>query len=99
MRYTSTRGRHINVSFEEAISSGYAPDGGLFVPVDAFNNQKKLIDHQVLEKWRSLKYLDLAYEVIRNFIDVEEICDDDLRRICALSFEEFDVSCSFCRYF
>ena len=34
MRYVSTRGESPSVGWEDAISSGYAPDGGLYVPVD-----------------------------------------------------------------
>jgi hypothetical protein len=33
MLYASTRGGCPSVGWEEAISSGYAPDGGLYVPV------------------------------------------------------------------
>ena len=32
MRYTSTRSKEVDCSFEEALTLGYAPDGGLFVP-------------------------------------------------------------------
>ena len=32
--YTSTRGGAAAVTWEEAIVSGYAPDGGLYVPAE-----------------------------------------------------------------
>lgn len=34
VRYTSTRGKHSDLSFEEVVLGGLANDKGLFVPVD-----------------------------------------------------------------
>jgi len=81
MKYTSTRNRSISCTFEEAICSGYAPDGGLFVP-----EELPKITSQMLKSWSSLSYPDLVCEVIRKFISVEEISDIELKQICINSF-------------
>lgn len=81
MKYTSTRNSSIVCAFEDAICSGYAPDGGLFVPCSI-----PKIDAQHLNSWSSLSYPDLAYQVMRMYISVEEIPDDDLKKICLDSF-------------
>jgi threonine synthase len=46
MRYTSTRDKSINASFEDALTSGYASDGGLFVP-----KQLPKITRATLRQW------------------------------------------------
>ena len=90
MRYTSTRDESINVRFEEAISSGYAPGGGLFVPLVKDGLSSKIMD---LEKWKDIEeYSDLAFEILRMFVDSSEICDEDLKDICSRSYDGFDVS-------
>lgn len=81
MKYKSTRSSSISCSFEEAICSGYAPDGGLFVP-----SMLPKIDSQMLENWSSLTYPDLAWNVMRMFISSEEISDEELKQICHKSF-------------
>jgi threonine synthase len=81
MKYTSTRNSNISCSFEDAICSGYAPDGGLFVPC-----KLPRIDTQTLKSWSSLSYPNLAYEVMRMFISPDEISDLNLKKICHDSF-------------
>jgi len=81
MRYTSTRDASISCTFEEAICSGYAPDGGLFVPATI-----PKIDAKVLRSWDGLSYPQLASTVIRMFISSEEVSDSDLQIICDKSF-------------
>jgi threonine synthase len=85
MKYTSTRSASIITTFEDAIFSGYAPDGGLYVPIEL-----PIIGTDELQKWSSLGYVHLAYEIFRYFIDEEEISNGCLREICSSSFEGFD---------
>lgn len=82
MKYTSTRDSSIGVTFEEALCTGYAPGGGLFVPKD-FPTR---ISERTLEEWKDLKFYQLAQEVIRKFISSDEISDKELERICLQSF-------------
>ncbi len=81
MKYTSTRDASISCTFEEAICTGYAPGGGLFIPENLPE-----ITPQMLKSWSSLSYPDLVFEVIRKFISQEEISDVELKQICFNSF-------------
>lgn len=82
MRYTSTRDSSISCSFEEALCSGYAPDGGLFVP-----EQLPTIGITILQEWSLLtKVSDLAFNVLRHFIAPQEISDEELKCICQESY-------------
>lgn len=85
MKFVSTRDNSIVRSFEEAICSGYAPNGGLFVP-----QKLPKIDSNTLNVWSTLAYPKLASSVLRLFIDPHEIPDKDLERICVQSFSEFE---------
>ena len=85
MKYTSTRSASIVTSFEEVICSGYAADGGLFVPT-----QMPVISHEELKHWATLGYVDLAYEIFRRFIAEEEVPDLKLREVCDAAFVGFD---------
>ena len=42
-----------------------------------------------LEEWAGLPYADLAFEVLRLYIPVEEIPDADLRRLVTKSYATF----------
>ena len=81
MKFKSTRDSFLRCTFEEAICSGYAPDGGLFVP-----EELPQIDKIMLKRWSTLTFPSLAMKIIRLFIDAEEIPDVELERICEDSF-------------
>lgn len=83
MRYTSTRNTSTTVTytFEEAITSGYAPDGGLFVPTHLPS-----IDAATLQSWSKFTFPQLAHSILRLFVSPEEINDDDLNCICNASY-------------
>ncbi|MES2207843.1 MAG: threonine synthase [Pseudomonadota bacterium] len=72
MHYVSTRGGMEPLSFSEVVLNGLAPDGGLAVP-DHYPH----IDFDTLEQWRKLSYAELAFEIMRLFID--DIPEDDLK--------------------
>ncbi|HRK97674.1 MAG TPA: threonine synthase [Alphaproteobacteria bacterium] len=78
MRYISTRGQATESSFIQALLSGLASDGGLFVPVfwpflDDINS-----DHT---------YSDIALKVLSPFI-AKEIPEDDLKKIIADTYNQ-----------
>jgi threonine synthase len=75
VRYVSTRGDATERRFCEILLEGLAPDGGLYMPVSY-----PQVDAPALERWRALPYADLAFEILRLFID--DIPADDLRAIC-----------------
>jgi threonine synthase len=61
MRYVSTRGQCDPLSFTEAVATGLAPDGGLFVP-----EEMPSIAH-LLEGWKGLTYAELCLEFFKLF--------------------------------
>ena len=60
-------------SFEEVLFSGYASDGGLFMPENI-----PVVDKTTLERWKALSYLELTKEVMSLYIPPEEITTQDL---------------------
>lgn len=102
MRYKSTRGGGggdggsdvVDYSFEQALFSGYAPDGGLFVPTSLpslFNNESSSSGRL----WSQMSFAQLAYDILRKFISSTEIGNEDLQYICERSFsvDVFDDEC------
>lgn len=82
--YKSTRSSSITSTFSSALTSGYAPDGGLFVP-----NLIPRFSEAELEGMKGLQFDDLAYAVLRPFVPAGEIPDDDLKGIIASAFSLF----------
>ena len=84
MKYISTRGATDRKTFGEVLLMGLAPDGGLMLP-----EHYPQIDRATLDKWRSLAYADLAFEIMRLF--ATDIPEDDLRAIinCTYTAEAF----------
>ncbi len=88
VRYVSTRGDFDSsslktYSFEEALRRGYAPDGGLFVPERDFDP----IPPALLLSWiqdddAPVRFAEVAFCVLRRFVDDAELADIDLRAIC-----------------
>ena len=74
MKYISTRGATDRKTFGEVLLMGLAPDGGLMLP-----EHYPQIDRATLDKWRSLAYADLAFEIMRLF--ATDIPEGDLRAI------------------
>ena len=73
MKYRSTRGKVQALSFEDVLFSGYASDGGLFMP-----EQIPVVDKTTLERWKQLSYVDLTKKVMSLFIPLDEISAADL---------------------
>ncbi|KAM7446583.1 Threonine synthase-like 2 [Porites harrisoni] len=84
MKYRSTRGKVEATSFEDVLFSGYAGDGGLFMPECI-----PVVDRATLEKWKGLSYLELTKEVMSLFIPPEEITSEDLNDLINKAFSEF----------
>lgn len=90
MKYTSTRDATRFYTFEEALFSGYAPDGGLFVPTELPNllsSSKEVL----AEEWPRLGYTDLATEILHPFIGDEGMPKNDLRSLLGRALTGFDV--------
>jgi threonine synthase len=82
--YRSSRGGECGVSFETAVTAGYAADGGLYVP-----EVIPRIDGTTLLRWSGLNFQQLAMEVLSLFVG-GSIGASDLQDIVQRSFDRFD---------
>ena len=83
MRYVSTRGDAPVLGFNDAILTGLARDGGLYLPEDwpAFSKAE-------IAALRGKSYSAIAFEVIRRFTG-GEISDDVLQRLIVEAYGTF----------
>ncbi len=81
MQYVSTRGARALGQFSDVLLDGLAPDGGLAMPAEI-----PRIDAGELARWKNLSYADLAFAIMRPFID--DIAPDDLREILSRSYDK-----------
>lgn len=73
-------------TFEEAVFSGWASDGGMIVPENI-----PTVDTHTLREWAKLKYPELCYEILRLFISEKEIPSHELKHIIVEnSFKRFE---------
>src|ERR1051326_218287 len=81
MKFISTRGQTPALSFSDAVATGLAPDGGLYLP-------EKLPDFSGdLARFEKLSYPELCFEFLRVF--ATDIPADTLREIVARSYTKF----------
>ncbi|MDB6168588.1 MAG: threonine synthase [Verrucomicrobia bacterium] len=81
MRYLSTRGQTPALGFSDAVATGLAPDGGLFLPETLPDFSGKL------KEFEGLSYPGLCFEFLRVF--ATDIPADILRGIVAKSYQTF----------
>ncbi|WVQ78081.1 threonine synthase [Cryptococcus sp. DSM 104549] len=84
MRYFSTRGGSETLSFEEAVLTGLAPNGGLYIPTHIPNLPA---DWQT--KWASLSFPELSHEILSLFVPTSVIPSEDLRSIINTAYGSF----------
>lgn len=83
--YRSTRSAAEQaVSFEDAVITGLAKDGGLFIPSEIPQAPKDF-----LQAWENLSFQELAYQIMRLYINEKEIPDADLRQLIEKSYSTF----------
>jgi len=81
MRYVSTRGQTGPLGFSDAVATGLAPDGGLFLP-------ESMPDISgLLPRLEGLKYAELCFEFMRVF--ATDVPADTLRQIVNRSYAGF----------
>lgn len=73
MQYCSTRGGVRGWNFRDVLFSGYAPDGGMFMPESV-----PVLSPDTLRCWRGLPYTKLVVEVASLFIPSQLIPKEDL---------------------
>ena len=75
MFYRSLKSSSKLVNFEEAVKKGLAEDGGLFFP-----EKIKKLNKEFIENLEEFSNIEIAYEVIKQFIG-DEINENDLKNI------------------
>ncbi|MAT83522.1 MAG: threonine synthase [Gammaproteobacteria bacterium] len=83
MQYVSTRGQTPPMSFQDAVVTGLAPDGGLLLPAEIPDVRDRL------DAWRDLGFVDLAVELLPLFVD--DIDRDDLETLIRDAYATFDA--------
>ena len=83
MQYISTRGNAPVLSFEEAMLTGLAGDGGLYVPETV-----PTLSADDIRAMNGQSYEEIAFRVMRPFVDAT-FSDDDFRAIIARAYEGF----------
>lgn len=82
--YKSTRNSNMKVTASEAILTGLAPDGGLFVP-----NEIPTLDVS-LEELKEMSYQETAYVVMKQFLT--DFTEEELKNcICKAYDSKFDT--------
>ncbi len=85
LQYLSTTGGTEPVDFETAILDGFAGDGGLYVP-----ERLPTFSLEQLDQWRSLGYIDLAFEILSLFIDSSVIKAAELKQLLTEAYAPFE---------
>ena len=87
MKYDSTRGGVSGLGFIDAVLTGLADDGGLMVP-----QHVPKVGASELDRWKDMSYQELAYSVMRKYIDTEEISCSDLKHMISKAYSTFTHS-------
>lgn len=83
MRYISTRGQAPELSFEEAMLTGLARDGGLYVPAEW-----PQMSEDDIAALAGLPYEEVAFRVMKPFVD-ETFSDEEFRGIIKRAYAGF----------
>lgn len=73
MKYCSTRGGVHGWDFRQVLFSGYAPDGGMFMP-----ETLPALAPDTLRSWKGLSYTKVVVEVASLFVPAQLIPREDL---------------------
>ncbi|MBV0932409.1 threonine synthase [Marinobacterium weihaiense] len=86
MNYISTRGQAPKLNFADVLLAGLASDGGLYVPetLPTFSQDE-------IASWAGLSYAELAFKVIKPFVD-DCISEADLKRMVDETYAGFNHS-------
>nr|XP_020662880.1 threonine synthase-like 2 isoform X2 [Pogona vitticeps] len=84
MRYISTQGAPESTDFEGALLSGYASDGGLFMPETI-----PILDFATLRTWSTFSYPELVKQLCGIFISPELIPKTELSDLIDQAFSRF----------
>ena len=85
-RYVSTRGDAPVLSFEQAMLTGLARDGGLYVPESV-----PVMPHEQIAALAGLSYEEAAYRIMRPFVG-DSFTDNEFRAIIDRAYAGFGHS-------
>lgn len=84
LHYTSTRDSGVKVTASQAILTGLAPDGGLFVP------EKLPVLDVTMEELKDMSYQDTAYAVMKQFLT--DFTEEELKSCIEKAYDsKFDT--------
>ncbi|WP_438955232.1 threonine synthase [Cognatiyoonia sp.] len=83
MRYISTRGQAPELTFEEAMLTGLARDGGLYVPAEI-----PTLNADDIAAMAGQRYEEIAFTVMRPFIG-DTFTDDEFKGLIKAAYEGF----------
>ena len=83
LQYISTRGEAPSLGFSDALLTGLARDGGLYVPA-----QWPELSRRDIRALRGKSYQDIAFTVLKPFVD-GEIPDDEFRAMIDAAYGTF----------
>ncbi|KAF9029513.1 tryptophan synthase beta subunit-like PLP-dependent enzyme [Hymenopellis radicata] len=84
MKYFSTRGADQELSFEETVLTGLAPNGGLYIPASI-----PALPSNWRADWKDYTFVDLSVAVLSLYISRDEISLDELRALVEKSYKGF----------
>ncbi|TMV07729.1 threonine synthase [Ruegeria sediminis] len=84
MKYISTRGQAPELSFEEAMLTGLARDGGLYLPAEI-----PVLSNDEIAALAGLPYEEIAFRVMWPFVS-GSFAEDEFKGIIARAYEGFD---------
>jgi len=84
MKYVSTRGSAPELTFEEAMMTGMARDGGLYVP-----DEIPQLSRDQIADMAGKSYEDIAFTVMRPFIG-ETFTDAEFRKLIEMAYDGFN---------
>ncbi|KAK0538628.1 threonine synthase [Tilletia horrida] len=88
MKYLSTRGGNERLTFEQAVLTGLAPNGGLYIP-----EQIPSLPANWAADWAKLSFPELSYQVVSRFIPSDPaqggIPSEDLKQLINRSYSTF----------
>ncbi len=83
MKYISTRGQAPELTFEEAMLTGLARDGGLYVP-----SEWPTLSREQIAGFAGKPYADVAFEVMKPFVG-DTFTDAEFREIIGKAYSSF----------
>ena len=83
MKYSSTRGKSPSVNFIDVLTSGVAPDGGLYIPENF-----PIFSSNQIQEFENLSYQDLAKNIIHPFLD-DFLDENELEKIIKNAYASF----------